>query len=176
MPNAICPPRQPLGSEKLPESQYTSSLSQSTSDLSPYTSRGGKQGVRGLQACEGRLPPLEVYLLESEVHLLKSEVYWLKSEVDLLKRFTKPLKIGRLCRNRRMGVKNLFAFLYFSITAVIGVSVFAMWLPKIHRFLEILLYKRNSGISCCNTCSDSVVFKVLCYVLAHSMNNWFDNH
>ena len=73
--NAISLPRQPLRSEKLPEGQYTASLSKSTSDLSPYTSRGGKQGVRGLQACEGRLPPLEVYLLESEVHLLKSEVY-----------------------------------------------------------------------------------------------------
>ena len=100
-----------------------------------------------------------------------------------------------LCRNRHMGgqkpigfcifwhhdcdrgvsfcnaiAKNPWVFAYFSITTAIGVSVFAMRLPKTHRFLHISPYKRNNAPSCCNTCSDSVLIKILCCQLIVSVN------
>ena len=74
-----------------------------------------------------------------------------------------------------MGGQKLISFFqYFSITTGIGVSFFAVRLPKTDWFLHISLYKRNNAVSCCNTCSDSVLFKILCYLLTDSVNTRFE--
>ena len=71
--------------------------------------------------------------------------------------------------------KNPWVFAYVSITTAIGVSVFAMRLPKTNGFLHISLHKRNNAVSCCNTCSGSVLFKTICYLLTESVNTRLTN-
>ena len=40
---------------------------------------------------------------------------------------------------------------------------------------HIALYKGNNAVSCCNTCSDAVLFKILCYLLTESVNTRLKN-
>ena len=71
-------------------------------------------------------------------------------------------------------MKNPWAFAYFSITTAIGVLVFVMQLTTTNGFLHISLYKCNNAVKCCNTCSGSVLFQYLCYLLTDSMDIRFE--
>ena len=63
-------------------------------------------------------------------------------------------------------------FVWSGITT--GVS-FCNAIAKNQWVFATSVYKRNNAVSCCNTCSDSVLIKILCCLLSGPMNTQLKN-